>query len=95
VFAAVRSVTGRLVAVFGLVLSLVLAALALYVGRSERASILAGLDNDLATVSALLANRLPSRPLPLTTAARSTRGPIRTAARSAGASPSSPRTARS
>jgi hypothetical protein len=60
VLAAVRGVTGRLVAVFGLVLSLVLAALALYVGRSERASILASLDDDLATVSALLANQAPA-----------------------------------
>jgi len=56
---AVRTVTGRLVAGFGLVLSLVLAAFALYVGRSERASILTALDDDLATVSALLANQAP------------------------------------
>jgi two-component system phosphate regulon sensor histidine kinase PhoR len=56
---ALRTVTGRLVAGFALVLSLVLAALALYVGRSERASILTALDDDLATVSALLANQAP------------------------------------
>jgi len=56
---AISSVTGRLVVGFALVLSLVLAALALYVGRSERASILSGLQEDLATLSTLLARQVP------------------------------------
>jgi hypothetical protein len=42
-----HSVTGRLVVGFALVLSAVLALLASYVGRAERASVLAALDEDL------------------------------------------------
>ncbi len=57
---AIRSVTGRLVVGFALVLSLVLAALALYVGAAERASILAGLQEDLANGSMLLARDVPA-----------------------------------
>src|SRR4029079_2956127 len=54
-----HSVTGRLVVGFALVLSGVLALLASYVGRAERASVLAALDEDLRGVTALLAQNIP------------------------------------
>jgi two-component system phosphate regulon sensor histidine kinase PhoR len=54
-----RSVTGRLVIGFTLVLSVVLALLAIYVGRAERESVLAALDDDLRGVTALLAQQVP------------------------------------
>ena len=58
-----RSVTGRLVVAFALVLALVLAGLALYIGQAERASILAALDDNLSTASVLLARDVPAAAL--------------------------------
>jgi two-component system phosphate regulon sensor histidine kinase PhoR len=55
-----NSVTGRLVVGFALVLSVVLALLASYVGRAERASVLAALDEDLRGVTAVLARNVPA-----------------------------------
>jgi two-component system phosphate regulon sensor histidine kinase PhoR len=54
-----HSVTGRLVIGFALVLSIVLALLASYVSRAERASVLDALDEDLRGVTALLAQNAP------------------------------------
>ena len=54
-----HSVTGRLVVGFALVLSVVLAILASYVGRAERLSVLSALDEDLQGVTALLAQNVP------------------------------------
>ena len=56
-----HSVTGRLVVGFALVLSAVLALLAVYVGGSERASVLSALDDDLRAVTTLLAEEAPAR----------------------------------
>ncbi len=55
-----RTITGRLVVGFALVLSAVLALLAVYVGGSERASILGALDDDLRAVTTLLAEEAPA-----------------------------------
>jgi two-component system phosphate regulon sensor histidine kinase PhoR len=56
-----HSVTGRLVIGFALVLSAVLALLAVYVGGSERTSVLRALDDDLRAVTTLLAEEAPAR----------------------------------
>jgi two-component system phosphate regulon sensor histidine kinase PhoR len=54
-----RSVTGRLLIAFALALSIALALLAGYVGRAERESVLAALEEDLHGVTALLALSAP------------------------------------
>jgi hypothetical protein len=78
-------ITGRLVVASRSSSPPWLALLASYVGRAERASVLAALDEDLRGVTALLALNIPPAPSRRRTSPASTPGPTGTAARSAGA----------